>query len=162
MAEQDPADRLAAALVEEFHADHGAPLEEAAAAGEVMARFGGAVEALRATFGKRFDAASLNGRDPLGQALRGLVGRFGAADQVPLVASEPASSSPAASDAAPAAAPSGGADAARCERLRAALRDARRRVRRLEAENQALREELLSAGEMIETLALDLEKPIAE
>lgn len=47
---------------------------------------------------------------------------------------------------------------ARCARLRAALREARTRLRRLEAENEALREELLSAGEMIETLAIDLER----
>jgi hypothetical protein len=44
-------------------------------------------------------------------------------------------------------------------RLRTALREARERVSNLEAENQALREELLSAGEMIETLAMDLERP---
>lgn len=47
---------------------------------------------------------------------------------------------------------------ARCARLREALREARRRLRRLETENEALREELLSAGEMIETLAIDLER----
>ena len=49
-------------------------------------------------------------------------------------------------------------ESAVCARLRAALRELRGRVRQLEAENQALREELLSAGEMIETLARDLEK----
>lgn len=49
-------------------------------------------------------------------------------------------------------------ESARVARLRSALRDARRRVRQLEAENTALREELLSAGEMIETLAVDLER----
>lgn len=49
-------------------------------------------------------------------------------------------------------------ESARCARLRTSLRDARRRLRRLEAESQALREELLNAGEMIETLALDLER----
>lgn len=157
MAEQDPAERLAAALVDEFHGDHGAAFEEAAAAGQVTERFAEALEALRATFSKRFDAAALGGRDPLGEALRALVGRFGPAEQVPLAASATAPTN----GAQPAAAGDGD-DAARCARLRAALRDARRRVRRLEAENQALREELLSAGEMIETLALDLEKPIAE
>jgi len=47
---------------------------------------------------------------------------------------------------------------ARCARLRTALREARKRLRRLESENEALREELLSAGEMIETLAIDLER----
>ena len=47
---------------------------------------------------------------------------------------------------------------ARCARLREALRETRRRLRRLESENEALREELLSAGEMIETLAIDLER----
>lgn len=47
---------------------------------------------------------------------------------------------------------------AACARLRAALREARSRARQLEAENHALREELLSAGEMIETLARDLEQ----
>ncbi len=45
-----------------------------------------------------------------------------------------------------------------CARLRGALREARLRVNLLEAENEALREELLSAGEMIETLAVDLER----
>ncbi|HBP20591.1 MAG TPA: hypothetical protein DEA08_22730 [Planctomycetes bacterium] len=49
-------------------------------------------------------------------------------------------------------------ESARVARLRSALRDARRRVRQLEAENTALREELLNAGEMIETLAVDLER----
>ncbi len=53
-------------------------------------------------------------------------------------------------------------ECATCARLRGALRDARARLKRLEAENTALREELLSAGEMIETLALDLERPLAE
>ena len=43
-------------------------------------------------------------------------------------------------------------------RLREALREARKRVQQLEAENQALRDELLNAGEMIETLAEDLER----
>jgi multidrug resistance efflux pump len=47
---------------------------------------------------------------------------------------------------------------ARCARLRTALREARKRLRLLESENEALREELLSAGEMIETLAIDLER----
>ena len=47
---------------------------------------------------------------------------------------------------------------ARCARLRTALREARRRLRRLESEKEALREELLSAAEMIETLAIDLER----
>jgi hypothetical protein len=46
----------------------------------------------------------------------------------------------------------------KCARLRAALRDARRRIRTLGQENRTLREELLSAGEMIENLAMDLEK----
>ena len=46
-----------------------------------------------------------------------------------------------------------------CARLRTALHESRDRVTKLEAENQALREELLSAGEMIEALALDLERP---
>lgn len=50
-------------------------------------------------------------------------------------------------------------DCESCARLRNALRDEKRRTRELEAENAALREELLSAGEMIETLAIDLEKP---
>jgi hypothetical protein len=39
------------------------------------------------------------------------------------------------------------------------LRSARKRLRTLAAENKALREELTSAGEMIENLAQDLEKP---
>jgi hypothetical protein len=46
-----------------------------------------------------------------------------------------------------------------CTRLRAALRAARKRLRTLATENKTLREELLSAGEMIENLAQDLEKP---
>lgn len=46
-----------------------------------------------------------------------------------------------------------------CTRLRAALRADRKRLRRLTEENKTLREELLSAGEMIENLAQDLEKP---
>ena len=49
-------------------------------------------------------------------------------------------------------------ESAECARLRTALREARGRVQKLEAENQALHEELLSAGEMIETLAMDLER----
>ncbi len=49
-------------------------------------------------------------------------------------------------------------DCATCARLRTALREARGRVKKLEAENQTLHEELLSAGEMIETLAEDLER----
>ena len=49
-------------------------------------------------------------------------------------------------------------ESARVARLRSALRDARRRVRQLETENTALREELPNAGEMIETLAVDLER----
>lgn len=48
---------------------------------------------------------------------------------------------------------------ASCTRLRAALRSARQKLRRLATENKTLREELLSAGEMIENLATDLEKP---
>lgn len=163
MAEQDPAVRLANALVDDFHTDHGADVEEAAAKGELATRFARDIDALRATFGKRFAPAQLGGRDPLGQALRDLAGRFGPADQVPLslapAGAEPAAAEPAAS-AAPAPAASG--DDARVTRLRAALREARRRLKRLEAENQALREELLNAGEMIETLALDLEKPVSE
>jgi len=47
-------------------------------------------------------------------------------------------------------------------RLRTALREARRRVRELERENRVLREELLNAGEMIETLATDLERATLE
>lgn len=155
MAEQDPAERLAAALVEELHGDHGEALEAAAAAGALLERFGPQLEALRQTFARRFDEAALAGRDPLGAALQAFAGRFGPAEQVPL--KQAAAAAPAVSDD-----PSASDDAARCARLRAALREARRRVRRLEAENQALREELLSAGEMIETLALDLERPIAD
>ncbi|MCW8141051.1 MAG: hypothetical protein KIT58_19285, partial [Planctomycetota bacterium] len=65
MAEQDPAERLAAALVEELHGDHGEALEAAAAAGALLERFGPQVEALRETFARRFDEAALAGRDPL-------------------------------------------------------------------------------------------------
>lgn len=50
-------------------------------------------------------------------------------------------------------------ESATSAKLRGALREARERLQHLEAENQALREELLSAGEMIETLAMDLERP---
>ena len=53
-------------------------------------------------------------------------------------------------------------ESAICAQLRQALRDARRRLKTLEAENAALQEELFSAGEMIETLALDLEKRSVE
>ncbi len=53
-------------------------------------------------------------------------------------------------------------ECATCARLRRALREARRRVKALEAESATLREELLNAGEMIETLALDLERPVAD
>lgn len=53
-------------------------------------------------------------------------------------------------------------ECATCAQLREALREARGRARELEAENDALREELLSAGEMIETLALDLERPVSD
>ncbi len=49
-------------------------------------------------------------------------------------------------------------ESAECARLRTALRESRRRAKDLEQENLALREELLSAGEMIETLAVDLER----
>jgi hypothetical protein len=157
VAEQDPADRLANALVEDLHNDLGASFEEAARAGKVAEKFAKEIAATRATFSKRFDDAALGGRDPLGNALRAMVGRFGAADQIKVTAAAPAATP------AQASAPAGnGEDVARGARLRAALREARRRVRRLEAENQALREELLSAGEMIETLALDLEKPVTE
>ena len=51
-------------------------------------------------------------------------------------------------------------ESAVCARLREALRASRRRLRELEAENHALRDELLNAGEMIETLALDLERQV--
>jgi hypothetical protein len=53
-------------------------------------------------------------------------------------------------------------ESATSAKLRTALREARERVAQLEAENQALREELLSAGEMIETLAMDLERPAGD
>ena len=49
-------------------------------------------------------------------------------------------------------------ESALCARLRTALREARRRARTLQAENLALQEELFNAGEMIEVLALDLER----
>jgi hypothetical protein len=47
-----------------------------------------------------------------------------------------------------------------CTRLRSALRETRKRLRRLITENRTLKEELLSASEMIEDLATDIEKPI--
>jgi hypothetical protein len=50
---------------------------------------------------------------------------------------------------------------ARTIRLRSALRAARKKLRRAEQENKTLREELLSAGQMIEDLASDLERPLS-
>jgi hypothetical protein len=82
---------------------------------------------------------------------------------------EPAKGPAPAPAATPAAAPAhetkpdGSHDANACPgciRLRAALRETRKRVRRLIQENRTLREELLSAGEMIEDLASDLERPL--
>lgn len=67
---------------------------------------------------------------------------------------------PAPEPAAPAAPAAHDASCPSCTRLRAALRAARKRARRLQDENKTLREELLSAGEMIEDLAQDLEKPV--
>jgi hypothetical protein len=194
VGDADPAARLASALVDEFHSDHGAKVEQAAAKGELATAFSSEIDALRRTFGKRFGAFQTGGRDIIGEKLRELVGRLGGkAEQVPLVTPVDDGPPPAAKEPAPAPketpkpapketpkpapketpkpapketpkpAPSGsGEDAARCARLRAALREARRRVRRLEAENQALREELLSAGEMIEQLALEIEKPVTD
>ncbi|MCA8924665.1 MAG: hypothetical protein KDD82_22825 [Planctomycetes bacterium] len=49
---------------------------------------------------------------------------------------------------------------ATCERLRAQLEAAQLEIERLTAEKSALQDELLNAGEMIETLALDLERPV--
>lgn len=49
---------------------------------------------------------------------------------------------------------------AKCKQLQAELDGARAEIARLEAEKAALQDELLNAGEMIETLALDLERPI--
>ena len=54
----------------------------------------------------------------------------------------------------------GGPNAPELVRLRTALRKAKKRLKRLEQENRTLREELLSAGEMIEDLAADLERPV--
>jgi hypothetical protein len=64
-----------------------------------------------------------------------------------------AESEQASSDSKPAACP-------RCARLRSALRAARKRIQRLVEENRTLKEELLSAGEMIEDLAQEMEKPL--
>jgi hypothetical protein len=82
----------------------------------------------------------------------------------PAATSTPAAEPAADADAAGAASGDGhahkdGAPCPSCTRLRAALRSARQRLRRLTTENKTLREELLSAGEMIENLAQDLEKP---
>lgn len=65
-------------------------------------------------------------------------------------------------DEKPSAEDAEGDHCARCARLRAALRDARSRIRKLAQENRTLREELLSAGEMIENLATDIEKSTLE
>jgi hypothetical protein len=78
------------------------------------------------------------------------------------VAAEAPAKEPEVAAAPPAAGHDHGAGEAscpKCTRLRAALRADRKRLRRLTAENKTLREELLSAGEMIENLAQDLEKP---
>lgn len=139
------AQRIADRLVENFHENHGEAVEEAARAGELAKRFEREVAALRESLAGLVDPAVLAGKDPVGEALRRLAGRFGISDQVAL--------------APRAAVPAGGDDAALVARLRGALVDARTRLARLEKENLALREELQSAGEMIETLALDLEKP---
>lgn len=139
------AQRIADRLVENFHENHGEAVEEAARAGELAKRFEREVAALRESLAGLVDPAVLAGKDPVGEALRRLAGRFGITDQVAL--------------APRAAVPAGGGDAALVARLRGALVDARTRLARLEKENLALREELQSAGEMIETLALDLEKP---
>ncbi len=139
------AQRIADRLVENFHENHGEAVEEAARAGELAKRFEREVAGLRESLAGLVDPAVLAGKDPVGEALRRLAGRFGISDQVVL--------------APRAAAPTGGGDAALVARLRAALVDARTRLARVEKENLALREELHSAGEMIETLALDLEKP---
>ncbi|MEZ6189259.1 MAG: hypothetical protein R3F62_30185 [Planctomycetota bacterium] len=50
--------------------------------------------------------------------------------------------------------------AATCRRLQGELEAAHLEIQRLSAENAALQDELLNAGEMIETLALDLERPV--
>ena len=49
---------------------------------------------------------------------------------------------------------------ATCERLRAQLEAAQLEIERLTEEKSSLQDELLNAGEMIETLALDLERPV--
>ena len=60
----------------------------------------------------------------------------------------------------PGPSPPGSSKAPELVRLRTALRKAKKRLKRLEQENRTLREELLSAGEMIEDLAADLERPV--
>lgn len=140
------AQRIADRLVENFHENHGEAVEEAARAGELARRFEREVAGLRESLAGLVDPAVLAGKDPVGEALRRLAGRFGISDQVALAPR-------------PAVQKDAGGDAALVARLRAALVDARTRLARLEKENLALREELHSAGEMIETLALDLEKP---
>lgn len=77
----------------------------------------------------------------------------------PAAAAEAAPEQPVAAPASEAAPSANGDAQAECTRLRSALRSARKRLRRLVQENKTLREELLSAGEMIENLAQDLEKP---
>ena len=144
------AQRIADRLVENFHENHGEAVEEAARAGELAKRFEREVAGLRESLAGLIDPAVLAGKDPVGEALRRLAGRFGISDQISLAPR--AASAPPRGDGA-------GGDAALVTRLRGALVDARTRLARLEKENLALREELHSAGEMIETLALDLEKP---
>jgi len=49
---------------------------------------------------------------------------------------------------------------ATCQRLQTELEAAKVEITRLSAEKEALQDELLNAGEMIETLALDMERPV--
>ncbi|MBI3724869.1 hypothetical protein HY251_13075 [bacterium] len=56
--------------------------------------------------------------------------------------------------------PANGAPCPNCARLRSGIRELRKRLNRLVAENRTLKEELFSAGEMIEDLAQEVEKPL--
>lgn len=80
--------------------------------------------------------------------------------ETPAAAPAPAASTPAAPGTTAHSQPHDESTCAGCARLRSALRETRKRLRRMIAENRTLREELLSAGEMIEDLATDIERPL--
>lgn len=75
-------------------------------------------------------------------------------------AEAPAAATPEAGAPASSAKAHDDGNCAGCARLRSALRENRKRLRRLIRENRTLQEELLSAGEIIEDLASDAERPM--